>query len=124
MVLPNYNVDEISDAIQRADYDFVLERAMPNALAGNSEAQCTIALLYEVGWGVDRDVLEAERWLLRATAQNSALAWHNLGSLYFAQHPALEHKWSEGRKCWERAKELGFNCAEPYPPWYTESPKS
>jgi hypothetical protein len=32
----------------------------------------------------------------------------------------LEQKWGEGRKCWERAKELGFNCAKPYPPWDTK----
>ena len=83
-----------------------------------------IALLYQAGWGVQRDVLEAERWLLKATAQNSPLAWHNLGTLYFCQHRELRDKWGEGRKCWERAKELGFNCGEPYPPWETESGKS
>ena len=115
--LPDYNWDEVSKAIEHGDYDFVLKNAMPHALAGNSDAQCTIAFLYEAGWGVQRDVLEAERWLLKATAQNSPLAWHNLGTLYFVQHRELEHKWCEGRKCWERAKELGFNCGEPYPPW-------
>ncbi|MGA9730510.1 MAG: hypothetical protein WA757_14725 [Candidatus Acidiferrales bacterium] len=120
--LPDYNWDEVSKAIEHGDYDFVLKNAMPHALAGNSDAQCTIAFLYEAGWGVQRDVLEAERWLLKATAQNSPLAWHNLGTLYFVQHRELEHKWCEGRKCWERAKELGFNCGEPYPPWDPESP--
>jgi hypothetical protein len=72
--------------------------------------------------GVQRDVLEAERRLVQATSKDSPLAWHNLGSLYFGQHPELKEKWGEGRKCWERAKELGFDCAEPYPPWDPESP--
>ena len=120
--LPDYNWDEVSKAIEHGDYEFVLKNAMPHALAGNSDAQCTIALLYEAGWGIQRDVLEAERWLLKATSQNSRLAWHNLGSLYFGQHPELKDKWGEGRRCWERAKELGFDCAEPYPPWDPESP--
>jgi TPR repeat protein len=110
MALPDYNVDEISEAIQRADYEFVLKYAMPYALAGNSYAQCEVALAYQCGWGVQRDILEAERWLLKATAQNNPMAWHNLGTLYSMQHPELEQKWGEGRKCWERAKELGFNC--------------
>ena len=115
MAIPDYNWDEVSKAFNRADYQFVLENAMPQALAGNSDAQCMIALLYETGLGVQRDVLEAERWLLKATAQNNCVAWNNLGSMYMMQHPELKHKWGEGRKCWERAKELGFNCAEPYP---------
>lgn len=124
MTLPDYNWDEISKAFARADYAFVLKNAMPHALAGNPDAQCMVALLYETGWAVQRDVLEAERWLLKATAQDSPVAWNNLGSLYFGQHPELESKWCEGRKCWERAKDLGFNVAEPYPPWETESGKS
>jgi TPR repeat protein len=117
MALPDYNWDEVSKAIERADYEFVLNNAMPHALAGNPDAQCTIALPYQAGWGVHQDVLEAERWLLKAAVQNNALAWHNLGSLYFLQLPELKEKWGEGARCWERAKELGFDCAEPYPPW-------
>lgn len=121
MTLPEYNWDEISNAIERADYEFVLKNAMPHALAGNPDAQIMIGLLYQCGWGVQRDVLEAERWLLKATAQDSPLAWHNLGSLYFTQLPELKDKWGEGRKCWERAKELGFEYAESFPPWKNES---
>ena len=103
-------------AIERGDYEFALKNAVSSALAGNPDAQCTIAAIYEAGLGVQRDILEAERWLLMATAQNSALAWHNLGTLYAMKHPVLEHRWSEVRKCWERARELGFSCADPYPP--------
>jgi hypothetical protein len=36
MTLPTYNPDEIMDALQRADYEFVLENAMSHAVAGNS----------------------------------------------------------------------------------------
>jgi TPR repeat protein len=73
MALPTYNGDEIVAAIQRADYAFVLKNAMPHAVAGNPDAQCVIALVYEAGWGVQRDYPQAERWLLKAAAQNSAL---------------------------------------------------
>lgn len=116
MPLPNYNPDEIMDAFERREYEFVLENAMPHALAGNPDAQCTIALMYECGFGVQRDFVEAEQWLLKATKQNSPLAWHNLGTLYAMKHPGLEQRWSDARKCWERAAELGFKCGEPYPP--------
>jgi len=116
MAVPPYNSEEIMRAMERGDYEFVLKSAMPYALAGHPDAQCTIASVYEAGLGVQRDVIEAERWLLKATAQNSALAWHNLGTLYAVKHPALEHRWSEVQKCWERAKELGFSCGDSYPP--------
>jgi hypothetical protein len=119
MALPAYNLDEITAAIQRADYAFILTSAMPHALAGNPDAQCTIALLYEAGWGVQRNFIEAERWLLKATAQNSALAWNNLGTFYAVKHPGLEDRWADAQKCYEKAKELGFNGAEPYPPLST-----
>lgn len=110
MTLPAYNSDEIIDAIRRADYNFVLENAMPHALAGNTDAQCTIALLYQCGWGVGLDYLEAERWLLKATAQNSPLAWHNLGTLYSMRHPVLENRRGDAETCWKKATELGFDC--------------
>ena len=111
-----YNPDEIMAAFERREYAFVLETAMPHALAGNPDAQCQIALMYECGFGVQSDLLEAERWLLKATKQNSALAWNNLGTRYAMKHPGLEDRWDDARKCWERAAELGFDCGEPYPP--------
>lgn len=115
MPLPAYNSDEVFDAFQRADYAFVLEKALAHAVAGNADAQCTIALLYQCGFGVEPNFLEAERWLLRATEQNSALAWHNLGTLYAMKHPELKQRWHQAQNCWNRASELGFDCAHPYP---------
>jgi hypothetical protein len=38
MALPAYNSEEIMNAIQRSDYEFVLENAMAHALAGNTDA--------------------------------------------------------------------------------------
>jgi hypothetical protein len=115
MPLPTYDPEEILDALQSANYKFVLEKVMPQAFAGNADAQCTIALMYEGGLGVERNVGEAERWLLQATEQNSALAWHNLGTLYAMKYPELKHRCHEAQDCWNRASELGFDCAQPYP---------
>lgn len=111
-MLPPYNSEEVLDAFQRADYAFVLEKALPHAVACNADAQCTIAVLYQGGLGVPANVLEAESWLLRATEQNRALAWHNLGTLYAMKVPDLKHRWGDAQRCWKRAAELGFNCAD------------
>lgn len=64
MPLPTYNDDEILTALQSGDYTFVSEKAMPQAIAGNADTQCTIALMYEGGLGFERNVVEAQRWLL------------------------------------------------------------
>lgn len=116
MTLPTYNPEEILNALQRTDHKLVLKRAMPHAIAGNADAQCTIALMYENGFGVERNVVEAERWLVKAANENSALAWNNLGTLYATKHPELENRWAGAQLCWEKAAALGFNCAHPYPP--------
>jgi TPR repeat protein len=104
------------EAFERADYELVLKLAMPSAIQGNSDAQTTVALLYQCGLGVNRDVLEAERWLLRAAESNNPVAWNNLASLYASKIPELRHRWDAAQECYEKAKQLGLNVAEPYPP--------
>jgi TPR repeat protein len=110
MTDPIYDAEGTIEAFARKEYEFVLKTAMPHAMAGNPDAQGMVALLYQCGFGVERDVLEAERWYLMATAQNNALAWHNLGTLYFLRLSELEHRWPDAEKCWEKAYELGFDC--------------
>jgi TPR repeat protein len=111
-----YEFEIAMQAFTRGDYGDVLRTALPHAKAGNSDAQCMIALLYQCGFGVIRDLAEAERWLLRATEQNSPLAWNNLGTLYAVGGPGLTKGPEQARQCYQRAKELGFDCAKPYPP--------
>lgn len=112
----NYFADDTFDAFERKDYDLVLRLAMPHAVNGNSDAQTTVASLYQCGLGVERDVLEAERWLLKAAAQDNPVAWNNLGTLYALGLPELQNRSSDVKKCYEKAKELGLKVAEPYPP--------
>jgi TPR repeat protein len=116
MPFPTYDADEILRALKSASYKLALEKLLPAAAAGNADVQCTIALIYACGLGVERNVVEAERWLLQAAKQNSALAWNNLGTLYAKMHPELKSRWNEAQECWKRAAELGFDCAHSYPP--------
>jgi len=82
MPVSEYNPDAAFETFDRKDYEAVLKLASPHAVAGNSDAQCMVALLHQCGFGVERNVLEAERWLLKAAEQNNPVAWNNLGSLY------------------------------------------
>ena len=111
-----FKPDEAMDAFERKEYGRVVEMTMPHAIAGNSDAQTQLSLLYQLGFGVERDVLEAERWLLKAAEQDNPVAWHNLGTLYALQLPELRQRWNHAMGCYQRAKELGLNVAEPYPP--------
>jgi uncharacterized protein len=110
-----YNPDVVLATFERREYASVFTMALPHAQAGNPLAQDMIALLYQCGLGVVRNVFEAERWLLKAAEQNDPIAWNNLGTLYISE-PELQHRRSEARRCYERASELGLDVAEPYPP--------
>jgi uncharacterized protein len=117
-----YDSEAVLSAFQRKEYGSVFRMALPHAQGQNPDAQCTIALLYEAGLGVKKDVLEAERWLLKATEQNSCLAWHNLGTMYAMGHVELKPKWGDVLRCYQKAKDLGFNMGNPYPPPYLLEP--
>jgi FOG: TPR repeat, SEL1 subfamily len=116
MEAPKYIPNDALDAFERQDYELVLKLALPAAMDGNSDAQTTVALLCQSGLGVNRDVLEAERWLLRAAERGNPVAWNNLGSLYASKVPELMHRWDAAQECYEKAKQLALNVAEPYPP--------
>jgi hypothetical protein len=51
-----------------------------------------------------------------AAERGNPVAWNNLGSLYASKIPELRHRWNAAQECYERAQELGFKAAEPYPP--------
>jgi TPR repeat protein len=61
MADPIYDAEGTIDAFAHKEYEFVLKTAMPHATTGNPDAQGMVALLYQCGFGVERDVLEAER---------------------------------------------------------------
>ena len=109
MEAPKYIPSDALDAFERQDYELVLKLALPAAMDGNSDAQTRVALLYQCGLGVNRDVLEAERWLLRAAERGNPVAWNNLGSLYASKVPELMHRWGAAQECYEKSKQLGLN---------------
>lgn len=105
-----YDFAAVTAAIMEADYVTALRLVLRHAQAGNSNAQCAMALLYEAGWGVPRDVEKAKQWLIKAAEQDNAIAWNNLGTLY-----AQAGQKRSAFQCFERAKQLGFNLGHPYP---------
>ena len=114
--MTKYDFGIASAAFDRKDYEAVLRHTLPYATAGDAHAQCMISLLYQSGLGVKQDSRKAEAWLIRATEQNSPVAWNNLGSLYASRLPGLSRGPDAAGECYERAKQLGFDRGTPYPP--------
>jgi len=105
-----YDFAAVTEAIMEADYVTALRLVLRHAQAGNSDAQCAMALLYEAGWGVPRDVEKAKQWLIKAAEQDNAVAWNNLGT-YYAQEGLKRSAF----QCFERAKQLGLKVGHPFP---------
>ena len=116
MTQTGYDFEITLEAFKRRDYGEVLRTVLPHAMAGNADAQCMVSLLYQNGFGVSRDLAEAERWLLKAAEQGNTIAWNNLGTLYAIGGAGPTKGPDRATECYERAKELGFDCAKPYPP--------
>jgi len=49
---------------------------------GNAEAQDRVGKMYNKGWGVDKDLILAERWLRKSAMQGLASAQTHLGNFY------------------------------------------
>lgn len=112
----SYDADAVLDAFTRGDYAYVLNAAAPMAERGNADALCMLSFLYQLGFGVEQDACRAEQLLVQAAGQGSALAWNNLATLYLAGLPGVPRDPERAMQCCLRAKELGFDCASPYPP--------
>jgi TPR repeat protein len=103
-----YDFEFASALLEQKDYDQLWKYALRHANARDSNAQCLIGLLWQLGCGVSPNLDEAERWLREATLQNNAIAWNNLGTLLVSRCNKVEAK-----QCYQKAVELGFIMAIP-----------
>jgi TPR repeat protein len=79
----------------------------------NPQAQVYLASLYQGGLGVPVDGIKAVEWYGKAAAQQinenriSALANHNLGTIYNTGLPGVVPDSTLAKQYWRRAAELG-----------------
>lgn len=66
----------------RADYATALKIWLPQAQAGDAEAQTYVGEIYEKGLGLPPDYRTAAAWYTRAAEQKNSRAQINLGNLY------------------------------------------
>lgn len=73
-----------SDPPSAARAQQIMEQNRPLAKSGDASAQYNMGVLYDRGYGVDRDYAKARQWYEKAAAQHYARAEHNLGIMYEA----------------------------------------
>lgn len=69
-------------AYDRADYKTALQVWMPNAKAGDAEAQANVGQIFEKGLGGEPNYEAAIIWYTKAAEQGNSRAQFNLGTLY------------------------------------------
>src|SRR5690606_16821753 len=69
-------------SFDRADYATALKIWLPQAQAGDAEAQTYVGEIYEKGLGLKPDYQAAAVWYAKAAEQNFSRAQINLGNLY------------------------------------------
>jgi TPR repeat protein len=72
------------DLFNQGNYVQAFAALLPIAEAGDAEAQCLIANLYQVGWGVDRNIVLAIKWYEKSANQGYGVASNNLSEIFFA----------------------------------------
>jgi TPR repeat protein len=65
------------------NYSRAFALILPIAEAGDAEAQCLIANLYQVGWGVDCNINLAIKWYEKSAKQGYGVASNNLAEIFF-----------------------------------------
>lgn len=89
----------------------VLQRARPLAEQGNANAQYNMGVIYDRGYGVERDYAKAREWYKKAAAQNYAKAEHNLGVMYQEGH-GVQPNSTMAARWFERAARHGEPAAQ------------
>ena len=96
---------------------------MPLAEAGNAQAQCHVASMYQGGFGLPADGAKAVEWYLKAALQEeyagriSGVAYNNLGTIYGTGMPGVQPDPAKAKEYWRKAVELGVEMIPK--DWYT-----
>lgn len=92
--------------MKNVEYRKELEEIEPRAKEGDARAQNRLGEMYEFGYGVERNPLEAYNWYRRAADQGLVSAMHNIGRCYnFGT--GVDQDFREAERWYRRAAEQG-----------------
>lgn len=110
------DLDAGNRAFDEEDYVKAFGLLLPYAEMGDAVAQCRVAHMYQVGVGTVVDGQKAVEWYLKAARQEirgeksvSALAYHNLATVYSTGAPGITISSELAREYWRKSIDLGSN---------------
>ena len=73
--------DEAANYFAEKKYDLALKEIQPLAEKGDARCQYSMGVLYENGFGVEKNPQQAAAWYLKAAEQGNSDAQYNLGAM-------------------------------------------
>jgi TPR repeat protein len=98
-------------AYKRGDYKLALRLWLPLAEQGEADAQYKVGTMYDHGFGVLRNCVEAMKWYRKAADQSYADAQYKLGQMYAVGRGAPQDS-AEAMKWYRKAADQGHTDAQ------------
>lgn len=95
-------------AFNTEDYANAFELLKPLAEQGNAEAQCIIGNMYDLGLGLEKNILEAVEWYKKSSEQGYGVASNNLGTIFKLGREGIPVNQIESNKWYQKARNQGF----------------
>ena len=102
------NITEGKKAFFAQDYETALSLLLPLAQKQDAEAQCLVGCMYQLGFGVEVDSLEAAKWYRKSSLQGYGVASNNLAGMLLTGSDSVPVSKVEADKLFCIAREQGF----------------
>ena len=91
-------------AFEAKDYLNAFRLLKPIADQGDAEAQCLIGNMYQLGLGLERNVLEAVKWYKKSANQGYSVASNNLAEIFMVGDQGVAIAPAEAEKWYQKAR--------------------
>jgi TPR repeat protein len=102
------DLEQALNSFYAEEYTQALSLLKPLAEKENAEAQCIIGNIYHLGLSVERNILEAIKWYIKAAENGNAVAANNLAGIYLSGDEGVAVNQAEADKWFEIARKQGF----------------
>ena len=95
-------------AFEAKKYAEAFKLLKPLAEQGDAEAQCIIGNMYDLGLGIESNVLEAVKWYKKSASQGYGVASNNLGTIYYSGKEGIVRNRAKASEWYQKARQQGF----------------
>jgi predicted aspartyl protease len=104
-------LDDAQAAYQQGQFVRAYQMFQPLADLGIAEAQYSLGVMSENGWGVPQDYAEALRWFRKAADQGNTLAQYNLAFMH-KKGWGVPQDYAEALRWFRKAADQGYDYAQ------------